>query len=194
MNTSCKITYPSGESFTFNSIEEASKGTEDYYSSHPTLAKKYRPILSIAAIKLRCNKSDTPKDNVICEWLDEHTLKHYRAKKSKNKGKDLEYRIRDRLREIGFTGAERSAGESKRMDNNKVDISDIDNKLPVAIQAKNYAKTPNYFGIRESSTDERPFCLCWKKNTLNKDNIVYMIPEDLFYDMLLAYSKYNNIL
>ena len=180
MNTACKATYKHGNEETFNSIEEASVKTG----------------LSIQAIKIRCNKPGTGgKDKTTFEWLDEHTKLSYRAKASKNKGKDLEYRIRDKLRELGYSGCERAAGESKSQDNNKIDIVDKDRKLPVNIQAKNYANTPSYFSIREACSDKsKPFCLCWKKNTLSKDNIVYIIPEDFFYKLLEAYTKQNKIL
>ena len=66
MNTACRITYPTKETFEYKSIEEASKGTEEYANNHPKLAKKYKPVLSVAAIKLRCNKSEPPKDGVVC--------------------------------------------------------------------------------------------------------------------------------
>lgn len=195
MNTACRITYPTKETFEYKSIEEASKGTEEYANNHPKLAKKYKPVLSVAAIKLRCNKSEPPKDGVVCEWLDEHTKLSYRAKKSRSKGRDLEYKIRDKLREIGYTGVERAAGESKKVDNNKIDLLDTEHKLPVNIQAKNYANTPNYFGIKEECTDKsKPFLLCWKKNTLQSNNVVFFVPEDFFYELLDAYTKQNNIL
>ena len=180
LNTSCKATFKNGQTKEFSSIEEASKETG----------------ISIQAIKIRCNKPGTGgKDRTTFEWLDEHTKLSYRAKKSRTKGKDLEYRVRDKLREIGYTGCERSAGESKKLDNSKVDICDVNRKLPINIQVKNYANTPNYFGIRNECPDKsKPFCLCWKKNTLNSDNIIYMVPEDFFYKLLDAYTKQNKIL
>lgn len=179
LNTSVRITYKSGNSQEFASIEEASESTG----------------LSIQAIKIRANKNTTPKDGIKCEWLDEHTKRSYRAKKSKTKGKDLEYQIRDQLRAIGYEGCERSAGESKKLDNSKVDICDTEGKLPVNIQAKNYANTPSYFNIREQCPDKsKPFCLCWKKNTLTTDNTIYMIPDYFFYQLLDAYTKQNHIL
>ena len=193
LNTSCKIIYPNKDVLTFKTIEEASKGTEDYSVNHPELPKKYRPILSVAAIKLRCNKSTPAKDGIICEWLDQHTKRSYQAKKSKSKGNALEYRIRDRLRELGYN-CERSAGESKKLDNSKIDIIDLDGRLPINIQAKNYANTPNYFGIREDCPiKDKPFVLCWKKNTLTTNNTIFMVDEDFFYKLLDSYTKQNNI-
>lgn len=194
LNTSCKITYPDKTTLEFESLEEAAKGTEEYFNSHPELPKKFRPILSVNSIKLRCNKSTPTKDGVVCEWLDSHTKKSYQAKKSKSKGKDLEYHIRDELRKIGYTGCERSAGESKKLDNAKIDIVDLEGRLPVNIQAKNYSNTPNYFGIREECPDKsKPFTLIWKRNTISTNNTVAIIPEDFFYKLLDAYTKYNKI-
>lgn len=180
LDTSCKAIFKNGNVKEFNSIEEAAKETG----------------VSIAAIKIRCNKPGCGgKDGTQFEWLNEHTKLSYRAKKSRNKGKDLEYRIRDKLREIGYVGVERSAGESKKVDNKKIDLLDTNGKLPVNIQAKNYANTPNYFGIRNECPDKsKPFCLCWKKNTIDSDNIIYMIPEDFFYELLNAYTIQNKIL
>ena len=179
LNTGVKITDRGGNTYVYDTIEKASEMTQ----------------MSVQTLKIRANKNSIPKDGIQVEWLDEHTKLSYRAKKSRNKGKDLEYRVRDKLREIGYTGCERSAGESKKLDNSKVDICDIDKKLPINIQVKNYANTPNYFGIRNECPDKsKPFCLCWKKNTLNSDNIIYMVPEDFFYKLLEAYTKQNRIL
>ena len=194
INTSCRIIYPDKTILEFASIEEAAKGTEQYAQEHPNLPKKSKPTLSITSIKLRCNKSSPAKDGIVCEWLDEHTKRSYRAKKSKSKGKDTEYQVRDSLRAIGYTGCERSAGESKKVDNNKIDIIDTEGRLPVNIQVKNYANTPNYFGIREECTDKsKPFILIWKRNTIATNNTVAVIPEDFFYKLLEAYTKVNKI-
>ena len=179
LNTSVRLTYKNGRTEEYASIEEASENSG----------------LSVQAIKIRANKNTTPKDGISCEWLDEHTKRSYRAKKSKVKGKALEYEIRDQLRAIGYVGCERSAGQSRSLDADKVDICDVEGKLPVNIQAKNYANTPSYFNIREQCSDKsKPFCLCWKKNTLTTDNTVFIIPDYFFYQLLDAYTKQNHIL
>ena len=78
MNTSCKATFKNGTSKEFSSIEEASKETG----------------LSVASIKIRCNKPGTGgKDKTTFEWLDSKTAAHFRAKKSKIKGKTLNMRL-----------------------------------------------------------------------------------------------------
>lgn len=71
LNTEVRLTYKDGHTEEYASIEEASENSG----------------LSIQAIKIRANKNTIPKDGIACEWLDEHTKRSYRAKKSKTKGK-----------------------------------------------------------------------------------------------------------
>ena len=173
MNTSCKATFKDGTIKEFASIEEASESTG----------------ISIASIKIRCNKPGSGgKDKTLFEWLDPFTKKHYQAKKSKNKGSAFETEVINHLRAIGYTGCVRAAGESKKADNNKIDIVDTERKLPVNIQCKNTQNLPNYFTIRDACTDKsKPFCLAWKKAAeggSNSPGTVMIIPIDLFYEFL----------
>lgn len=177
MNTACKATFKNGTTQEFSSIEEASEKTG----------------LSVASIKIRCNKPGTGgKDKTLFEWLDDHTARYYRAKKSKNKGKDLEYEIVEKLKEIGYENVCRSAGESKKLDNMKVDIADPSGELEVAIQAKHYANFPNYFNIRSECTDPRDFVMIWKKSaeagSISKGTLAVM-DVNLFYKLLEHYHK-----
>lgn len=173
MNTSCKATFKDGTIKEFTSIEEASESTG----------------ISIASIKIRCNKPGSGgKDKTLFEWLDPFTKKHYQAKKSKNKGSAFETEVINHLKAIGYTGCVRAAGESKKADNNKIDIVDTERKLPVNIQCKNTQNLPNYFTIRDACTDKsKPFCLAWKKAAeggSNSPGTVMIIPIDLFYEFL----------
>lgn len=177
LNTAVKATFKNGTSVEYNSIEEASEKTG----------------ISIASIKIRANKPGTGgKDKTTFDWLDPKTAAHYRAKKSKVKGRDLEYEVVDRLKEIGYTGVCRSAGESKALDNNKVDIADINNELEIAIQCKHYANFPNYFNIANECTDPRDFVMIWKKSaeagTISKGTVAVM-DVDLFFKLLKVYHK-----
>lgn len=173
LNTSCKATFKDGTIKEFASIEEASESTG----------------ISIASIKIRCNKPGSGgKDKTLFEWLDPFTKKHYQAKKSKNKGSAFETEVINHLKAIGYTGCVRAAGESKKADNNKIDIIDTERKLPVNIQCKNTQNLPNYFTIRDACTDKsKPFCLAWKKAAeggSNSPGTVMIIPIDLFYEFL----------
>ena len=173
LNTSCRATFKDGTTQEFNSIEEASEKTG----------------LSIASIKIRCNKPGASgKDKTTFEWLDTFTKRHYQAKKSKNKGSAFETEVINRLKEIGYTGCVRAAGESKKADNNKIDIVDTDRKLPVNIQCKNTQNLPNYFTIRDACSDKsKPFVMAWKKAAEGgsvSPGTVFIIPDILFYELL----------
>ena len=173
LNTSCRATFKDGTTQEFNSIEEASEKTG----------------LSIASIKIRCNKPGASgKDKTTFEWLDAFTKRHYQAKKSKNKGSAFETEVISHLKEIGYTGCVRAAGESKKADNNKIDIVDTDRKLPVNIQCKNTQNLPNYFTIRDACSDKsKPFVMAWKKAAEGgsvSPGTVFIIPDTLFYELL----------
>lgn len=177
LNTACKATFKDGTTKEFNSIEEASNDTG----------------ISVAAIKIRCNKPGScGKDKTVFEWLDEYTARYYRAKKSRNKGKDLEYEIVENLKKIGYTDVCRSAGESKTLDNNKVDIADPSGTLEVAIQAKHCSKFPNYFEIKSECPDPREFVMIWKKaaqaGEVSKGTVA-IIDADFFYKLLDLYHN-----
>lgn len=177
LDTSVRAIFKDGSVKEYDSIEEASNETG----------------ISLAAIKIRCNKPGSGgKDKTLFEWRDEHTARHYRAKKSKNKGKGLEYEIVEKLKEIGYKNVCRSAGESKRLDNSKVDIADPSNELEVAIQAKHYANFPNYFNIKAECTDPREFILIWKKSAKSGENskgTVAIMDVDFFYELLKNYHN-----
>lgn len=173
LNTSCRATFKDGTTQEFNSIEEASEKTG----------------LSIASIKIRCNKPGASgKDKTTFEWLDIFTKRHYQAKKSKNKGSAFETEVINHLKEIGYIGCVRAAGESKKADNNKIDIVDTDRKLPVNIQCKNTQNLPNYFTIRDACSDKsKPFVMAWKKAAEGgsvSPGTVFIIPDTLFYELL----------
>ena len=178
LNTSVEATFKNGETQCFDSIEEASRVTG----------------ISAQSIKIRANKGESckGKDGTSFRWLDDHTARHYRAKKSKSKGRDLEYEIVEKLKEIGYANVCRSAGESKTLDNNKVDIADPSGELEVAIQAKHYSNFPNYFTIKEECPDPREFVLIWKKSAQAGESsrgTVAVMDVNFFYKLLESYHN-----
>lgn len=173
LNTSCKAIFKDGYEQSFNTIEEAALATG----------------ISVASIKIRCNKKGCKgKDGTAFEWLDEHTKRSYRAKKSKSKGSAFEYEVVKKLKELGYEGCVTAKGESKRVDNNKIDIIDTNGELPVNIQCKHYANTPSYFSIREQCTDSsKPFVLLWKKSAEEgsiSPGTVAILPIEYFYELI----------
>ena len=178
LNTSVEATFKNGETQCFDSIEEASRITG----------------ISAQSIKIRANKGESckGKDGTSFRWLDDHTARHYRAKKSKSKGRDLEYEIVEKLKEIGYANVCRSAGESKTLDNNKVDIADPSGELEAAIQAKHYSNFPNYFTIKEECPDPREFVLIWKKSAQageSSKGTVAVMDVNFFYKLLESYHN-----
>lgn len=173
LNLSCRATFKDGHSEDFETIELASESTG----------------LSIASIKIRCNKKGcSGKDGTSFEWLDEHTKKSFQAKKSKAKGSALEYEVVKRLKEIGYEGCVTAKGESKKVDNNKIDIIDTNHELGINIQCKHYANTPSYFTIRDQCNDKsKPFVVIWKKSAEEgsvSPGTIAMIPVELLYDLI----------
>lgn len=180
LDTSVEIIYKDGYKEVYSSLIEASEASG----------------LSESAIKIRCNKSidgsANKKDKIHCRWMNESTYRSYAAKKSKHKGAGLESDIVKKLQEIGYEDVCRAASESKRLDNNKVDIA---GNCPFAIQAKCTQNLPNYFTIREASTDPRPLALIWKKvadvNGISPGTLVLM-PVEHFYNYLKLLNESNS--
>lgn len=82
-----------------------------------------------------------------------------RGIRNKRKGNRFELETVNNLKEIGYKVAS-SRSQSKSTDDNKIDIFDLDGRLPVNIQTKYTQATPNYFGIRDACTDkEKPFVI-----------------------------------
>ena len=150
--------------------------------------------MSLQTLKIRANKNSIPKDGIQVEWIDSSTKKHYTAKRSKQKGSQLELDVIHKLNEIGYNTVS-SRSNSKNLDNAKVDIDDLEGNLPVYIQCKATQTTPSYFNIREECPlKDKPFTVVWKKQ--DKDGgqspgTVAIIPLDLFYDYLKL--KLNNV-
>ena len=177
LDTSVEITFKNGDIKVSSSLEEAAEISG----------------LSEASIKIRCNKSrqgsSNKKDKINCRWVNDTTFRHYQAKKSKNKGSAFEAEIVEKLKSIGYEDVCRAAGESKKLDNSKVDIA---GSTECAIQAKHTQTLPNYYKIREACPDPRPLVLLWKKsaeeNSISKGKLA-IVDWDFFFTLL---SNYHN--
>ena len=82
------------------------------------------------------------------------------------------------------------------MDDRKVDLVDVENKLFFNPQLKATINTPDYFGILNSCPFKyKPFVIFWKKikpteSTFRSVGEVVMIPKDFFYELI---KKYGNL-
>ena len=143
--------------------------------------------LTVAALKIRANKNSIPKDKIQVEWIDPSTKKHFMAKRSKQKGSQLELDIVHKLNEIGYNTCS-SRAQNKALDASKVDIYDIDGNLPILIQAKCTQTLPSYFKIREECPiKDLPFTIIWKKQDKeggNSPGTVAIIPIDVLWEYL----------
>ena len=172
LNTAVKVIFKDGTIQEYPSLEEASNATG----------------LSESAIKIRCNRSrqggSNKKDKITCMWVDDHTFRSYQAKKSKSKGSNLEYKVIKELTELGFEGLQTSRGESKNLDNKKIDVYDPNNVLDFYIQCKHTANTPSIVKINEEvGLKDKPLAIFWKPATeINKEFVI--IPKDYFYKLI----------
>ena len=152
--------------------------------------------ISSNAIKIRCNKpGSSGKDGITFEWKDITTKRHFTAKKNKSKGSNFELEICNALKEIGYKGCVTSRSESKRTDDNKIDIIDTNDQLPVNIQAKYTQSIPNYFKISSQCSDHsKPYTIIWKKTPQGgkkSQGTLAIIPVDLFYTFLKLYLTHD---
>lgn len=131
-----------------------------------------------------------------CIKCDEEKAKTKRkgGKYAKSKGHAYEYKIRNELKELGFEELLTSAGESKRMDNMKVDLVDPSGKLPFYAQIKCTKNTPSYHNIvEECPLKDKPFVLFWNRQQVKEGQVnmssqgeLVMVPKEYFYKLLKA--------
>ena len=175
LNTAVKVTQ-GRNSIVYESIEVASEMTG----------------LSVQTLKIRANKNSIPKDGIQVEWIDPSTKKSYAAKNSKRKGSKLELDVIHKLNEIGYNTVS-SRSNSKNLDNMKIDVDDLDGRLPVYLQCKATQTTPSYFKIEEECPlKDKPFVVCWKKQ--DKDGgqspgTIFLAPIEILYDYLTLKLK-----
>lgn len=115
--------------------------------------------------------------------------------RNKQRGNAYEVKIAKELRELGFNGVVTSREESKRADDNKVDLIDTERKLPCNIQLKKTIATPQYFKIRsETTVPPESFVLFWNKQKNVNDRFVsegevVLLDKKFFYELLKPYTK-----
>ena len=119
------------------------------------------------------------------------------GKRNRQRGNEYERRIAKELNEIGFQVVT-SRSESKRADDNKIDLIDLSNKLPVQLQLKRVTSTPQYFKIREESTvPNKNFALLWnKQKNVNgrfmSEGEVVILDKLMFYQLIAPYAQSSN--
>lgn len=164
--------YKDGKTKEFNSFESACKETG----------------WTINSIKTHCNRKCKFKNGLTFRYKNENTL---RGKQNKRKGNSFELKVANDFKSLGFNTVT-ARSESKRTDDNKIDIIDLDNKLPCNIQTKYTTNFPNYFTISDQCSDKTlPFCIIWKKAIKGKNSpgTLACIPYEFFLDLIKHYKK-----
>lgn len=116
-------------------------------------------------------------------------------KNNRKRGNAYEVLIAQELRDLGFPNIKTSRSESKSMDDRKIDLVDLDNKLFFYPQLKATIKTPDYFGIEKSCPlKDKPFVIFWKKikptdSTFRSEGEIVMLPKDFFYKLIKNYKN-----
>lgn len=170
LNTAVKITDKAGNSWIYESIEQASEMT----------------TLSVQALKIRANRNTIPKDGIKVEWMDEHTKRSMKASQSKRKGNGYELKIIHELTDLGFEGLKSSRSESKNLDNAKIDIADTLGVLDCYIQCKRTKNSPNIEAISEACPlKDKPLIIFWNKENDRQQNNEYVyMPKEYFYKLI----------
>ena len=170
LNTAVKVTDKAGNSWVYESIEQAAEMT----------------TLSVQALKIRANKNTVPKDGIKVEWMDEHTKRSMKASQSKRKGNGYELKIIHELTDLGFEGLRSSRSESRNLDNAKIDIADTLGVLDCYIQCKRTKNSPNIESISEACPfKDKPLVIFWNKESDRQQNNEYVyMPKEYFYKLL----------
>lgn len=170
------VTFPDKSTQIFNSVNDASDATG--YSTGTIIA--------------HCSRRSKNKNGYGFRYENDKSMI---AKQNRRKGNNFELHVIHNLNNIGYETVS-SRSQSKRTDDNKIDIYDLKGTLPTNIQTKYTTGTPNYFAIRDACTDkEKPFTVIWKKSITgeNSPGTIAMIDEKFFYILMDAYNKvYNN--
>lgn len=176
LSSKITITYKDGTQETFSDVYAAAKTTG----------------LSEQVILTRCNRKLNSNDGFTCRWTEQRSRT---AKANKRKGNNFELEVINNLKNIGYDGCVSSRSQSKRTDDGKVDVIDVNEKLPTHLQIKYTKSTPNYFKIqKECPFKDKPFSIIWKKtgeSGHNSPGTVAIIDIDFFYKLLEIYANHK---
>ena len=115
---------------------------------------------------------------------------------SKNKGSSYERQIVKELKEIsGNENLCTSRSDSKKLDDMKIDISDVDSALPFYVQCKKTQNLPPIKKLNEEvGKKDKPLAIFWNAQELKTGNVnitsqreYVIIPKTLLYSLLEIY-------
>ena len=134
-------------------------------------------------------------------WVDSTVEQKTTPKKrsgsySKNKGSSYERQIVKELKEIsGNENLCTSRSDSKKLDDMKIDISDVDSALPFYVQCKKTQNLPPIKKLNEEvGKKDKPLAIFWNAQELKTGNVnitsqgeYVIIPKTLLYSLLEIY-------
>lgn len=136
-----------------------------------------------------------PKKKLPKKNPEEKVKKQRNLKRNRARGNAYECAIAQELRDLGYPNIKTSRSESKAMDDRKVDLVDLDNKLEFYPQIKATMNTPDYFGIeKQCPLKDKPFIIFWKKikateSTFRSEGEIVILPKSFFYELLKTYKN-----
>ena len=136
-----------------------------------------------------------PKKKLPKKNPEEKAKKQRNLKRNRARGNAYECTIAQELRELGYPNIKTSRSESKAMDDRKVDLVDLDNRLCFYPQLKATMNTPDYFGIsKQCPLKDKPFVIFWKKikateSTFRSEGEIVMLPKEFFYKLIQKYDE-----
>ena len=136
-----------------------------------------------------------PKKKLPKKNPEEKAKKRRNLKRNRARGNAYECTIAQELRDLGYPNIKTSRSESKAMDDRKVDLVDLDNKLCFYPQLKATMNTPDYFGIsKQCPLKDKPFVIFWKKikateSTFRSEGEIVMLPKEFFYKLIQKYDE-----
>jgi hypothetical protein len=136
-----------------------------------------------------------PKKKLPKKNPEEKVKKQRNLKRNRARGNAYECAIAQELRDLRYPNIKTSRSESKAMDDRKVDLVDLDNKLEFYPQIKATMNTPDYFGIeKQCPLKDKPFIIFWKKikateSTFRSEGEIVMLPKSFFYELLKTYKN-----
>lgn len=126
------------------------------------------------------------------EWKEEKPKKKKRSGAySKNKGSTYERKIVNELKEItGDSDICTARSESRKLDNDKIDIADPNNTMDFYVQCKSTQNTPSIKKLNEEvGRKDKPLAIFWNAQEKREVNIVsvgeyVIIPKEYFYELI----------
>lgn len=109
---------------------------------------------------------------------------------AKQKGNNYELKIIKELIAHGYAGLKSSRSESKNLDNDKIDIAETEDKLPMYVQCKCTQKYPDVIAnIKNCPRKDRPLVIFWNKQVdkgvnMGSDGEYVIMPKSFFYELI----------